>query len=163
MTFVLKAGPVDAAALAPYATVLNSIDGKARVFPEVMERDDVPGAHAFTILCPKPVEGSVRVAALERHPHSTQSFVPIKAGRWLILVAPKRIDGAPDMDKALALVAGPEDAICIGRDVWHAGLTVLDQPAQFGMIMWKAEDADDGVLWELDEAVEVQIVTEALE
>lgn len=157
MTLVLKARPVDAAALAPYATVLSVVDGKARAFPEVMEKDDVAGAHAFTILCPKPVDGVVRVAALERHPHSTQSFVPIKAGRWLILVAPKTVDGAPDMDGALAFVAGPEDAICIGRDVWHAGLTVLDQPAQFGMIMWKADAAEDGVLWQLDQVVEVEI------
>ena len=157
MTFVLKARPVDAAALAPYATVLDAADGKARAFPEVMEKGDVPGAHAFTILCPKPVEGPVRVAALERHPHSTQSFVPIKAGRWLVLVAPKTASGEQDLGGALAFVAGPEDAICIGQDVWHAGLTVFDRPAQFGMIMWKAESAEDGVLWQLAEAVEVEI------
>jgi ureidoglycolate lyase len=157
MTFVLKARPVDAAALAPYATVLNSADGKAQAFLEVMEKGDVPGAHAFTILCPKPVDGSVRIAALERHPHSTQSFLPIKAGRWLVLVAPKAASGEPDLAGALAFVAGPEDAICIGRDVWHAGLTVFDQPAQFGMIMWKAESAEDGVLWQLGEAVEVAL------
>ena len=157
MSLVLKAKPVDAAALAPYATVLNAADGKARAFPEVMEKGDVPGAHAFTILCPKPVDGTVHIAALERHPHSAQSFVPIKAGRWLILVAPTKAGGEPDMAGALAFVAGPEDAICIGQDVWHAGLTVLDQPAQFGMIMWKAESAEDGVLWQLNEAVEVEI------
>ncbi|MCR6636571.1 ureidoglycolate lyase [Devosia sp.] len=157
MTLVLKARPVDAAALAPYATVLHAADGKARAFPEVMEKGDVPGAHAFTILCPKPVEGAVRVAALERHPHSTQSFVPIKAGRWLVLVVPKTASGEPDLGGALAFVAGPEDAICIGQDVWHAGLTVFDQAAQFGMIMWKAESAEDGVLWQLAEAVEVEI------
>jgi|SRR5215217_934683 len=157
MSLVLKARPVDTAALAPYATVLHAPDGQARVFPEVMDKGDVPGAYAFTILCPKPVDGAVHIAALERHPHSTQSFVPIKAGRWLILVAPKRANGEPDMGGALAFVAGPEDAICIGQDVWHAGLTVLDQPAQFGMIMWKAESGDDGVLWQLDEAVAVEI------
>lgn len=157
MTLVLKARPVDAAALAPYAIVLHAADGKARAFAEVMEKGDVPGAHAFTILCPKRVDGVLRVAALERHPHSTQSFVPIKAGRWLILVAPKTGSGEPDMDRALAFIAGSEDAICIGQDVWHAGLTVLDQPAQFGMIMWKAENGEDGVLWQLDEAVEVEI------
>lgn len=157
MTLVLKARPVDAAALAPYATVLSVADGRARTFPEVLEKGDVAGAHAFTILCPKPLDGPVRVAALERHPHSTQSFVPIRAGRWLILVAPTKAGGEPDMDKALAFVAGPEDAICIGKDVWHAGLTVLDGPAQFGMIMWKAENGEDGVLYPLAEPVDVDI------
>lgn len=157
MSFSLKARPVDAAALAPYATVLDAADGKARAFPEVMAKGEVPGAHAFTILCPKPVEGLVRITALERHPHSTQSFVPLKAGRWLILVAPKNEKGEPDMAEALAFVAGPEDAICIGQDVWHAGLTVFDQPAQFGMIMWKADSAEDGVLWHLAEPVAVDV------
>ncbi|PXA96267.1 hypothetical protein DMC47_18155 [Nostoc sp. 3335mG] len=155
MSLILNARPLDAAALAPYASVLGSIDSKARMVPDVMEKGDVPGAHAFTILCPQPVSGPVRIPALERHPHSTQSFLPIVAGRWLVLVAPTAAGGEPDLNGAMAFVAGPEDAICIGRNVWHAGLTVLDRPAQFGMIMWKAESAEDGVLHELVEPVTV--------
>ena len=157
MRLSLKARPLDAAALAPYASIISAPDGKARVVPEVLAKGDVPGVHDFTILCPRPIEGEVRITALERHPHSTQSFLPIVSGRWLILVAPKMADGGPDLDKALAFVAGPQDAICIGRDVWHAGLTVLDQPAQFGMIMWKAQSGEDGVLHQLDEAIGVEI------
>lgn len=157
MRLSLKARPLDAAALAPYASIISAPDGKARVVLEVLAKGDVPGVHDFTILCPRPIKGEVRITALERHPHSTQSFLPIVSGRWLILVAPKMADGAPDLDKALAFVAGPQDAICIGRDVWHAGLTVLDQPAQFGMIMWKAQSGEDGVLHQLDEAIEVEI------
>ena len=157
MSFPLKARPLDAALLAPYATVLDAPGGKARAVPEVMAIADVPGAHAFTILCPAPVAGPISIAALERHPHSTQSFLPLAAGRWLILVAPTSASGEPDLGGALAFIAGPEDAICIGQDVWHAGLTVLDQPAQFGMIMWKAEDADDGVLHQLATPLVVEV------
>ena len=153
----LKARPLDAALLAPYATVLVAPDGKARAIPEVMAIGDAPGAHAFTILCPAPVTGPINIAALERHPHSAQSFVPLVAGRWLILVAPTTATGEPDLGAALAFIAGPEDAICIGRDVWHAGLTVLDRPAQFGMIMWKAESAEDGILHQLAEPLTVEI------
>lgn len=157
MTLTLKAQPLDAAALAPYAIVLRSPDGKAQAVPEVLAKGDVPGAHAFTILCPNPVAAPASVAALERHPHSTQSFLPITAGRWLILVAPKTASGAPDLAGALAFIAGPEDAICMGQDVWHAGLTVFDKPAQFGMVMWKAENGEDGVLFQLPEAVTVEV------
>lgn len=157
MRISLKARSLDAAALAPYASIIHAPDGVARVVPDVLAAGDVPGAHDFTILCPRPAEAPLRITALERHPHSTQSFLPIISGRWLILVAPKMADGTPDLDKALAFVAGPQDAICIGRDVWHAGLTVLDQPAQFGMIMWKAESGEDGVLHQLEEAVAVEI------
>ena len=157
MSFSLKARPIDAVLLAPYATVLGAPDGKARAIPEVMAIGDVPGAHAFTILCPAPVAGPISVAALERHPHSTQSFLPLAAGRWLILVAPTTATGEPDLGGALAFLAGPEDAICIGRNVWHAGLTVLDQPASFAMIMWKAENAEDGILHQLAEPLTVEI------
>lgn len=157
MSITLKAQPLTAAAIAPYVTLLGSDDGKARAIPEVMEKGDVSGAHAFTVLCPQPVTGAISVAALERHPHSTQSFVPLKAGRWLVLVAPTAADGSPDLSGAKAFLAGPEDAICIGQDVWHAGLTVLDQPAQFGMIMWKAESEEDGILFQLDAPISVEV------
>lgn len=157
MSLTLKAGPLDAAALAPYVTLLGSNDGKARVVAEVMEKGDVPGAHAFTVLCPQPVVGPIAIGALERHPHSSQSFVPLDGGRWIVLVAPKDEAGAPELTGAMAFVAGPGDAICIARDVWHAGLTVLDRPAQFGMIMWKADAAEDGVVHHLKDAIQVEI------
>jgi ureidoglycolate lyase len=139
-------------------TIPSAPDRKAIVVAPVLEVGDVPGHHAFTILCPNPVaDDAVSITALERHAHSTQSFLPIKAGRWPVLVAPTAADGTPDMLGARAFVAGPEDAICIGRNVWHAGLTVLDQPAEFGMLMWKADAGDDGVLHPLQVPVTIML------
>jgi len=99
----------------------------------------------------------VTIAALERHPHSTQSFVPIKVGRWIVLAAPTLADGSPDIANMRAVVAGPEDAICIGRNVWHAGLTVLDRPAEVGMMMWKADAGGDGILYELKTPITLSV------
>jgi ureidoglycolate lyase len=145
-------------ALAPYVTVLRAKDGKFTEFPAVLEPGDVPGHHAFAILCPQPAAGStVTIAALERHPHSTQSFVPIRVGRWIVLAAPTLPDGNPDVANIRAVVAGPEDAICIGRDVWHAGLTVLDRPAEIAMMMWKADAGDDGILYELKTPITLSV------
>lgn len=133
--------------LAPLATLLKARDGKYTDLPEVVEVGDVPGGHGFAILCPQPVGGpNVTIATLERHPHSTQSFIPIRAGRWLVVLAPTLDDGLPDMTNVEAYLAGPEDAICIHRNVWHAGLTVLDGPAEFGMVMWRADAGDDGIV-----------------
>jgi ureidoglycolate lyase len=144
--------------LAPYVTVLRAKDGKFTEFPAVLEPGDVPGHHAFAILCPQPVAGStVTIAALERHPYSTQSFVPIRVGRWIVLAAPTLPDGNPDVANIRAVVAGPEDAICIGRDVWHAGLTVLDRPAEIAMMMWKADAGDDGILYELKTPITLSV------
>ena len=119
---------------------------------------DTPGHHGFAILCPQPVAGpAVTIAALERHPHSTQSFVPIRAGRWLVVLAPTLADGLPDMANVRSFMAGPEDAICIQRNVWHAGLTVLDGPAEFGMMMWRADAGDDGILHQLASPLTLKI------
>jgi len=151
----LTARPLDAAALAPFATVLDGAHGAT--FPAVLEPGNVPGAAAFTLLCLQPGSSPATLTMLERHPHSTQSFLPIQSGRWLVLVAPTAPDGSPDMAAALAFVAGPEDAICIHRDVWHAGLTVFDRPARFGMIMWKAAQDEDGVVYTLADPAIVTI------
>ncbi|WP_374622130.1 ureidoglycolate lyase [Devosia sp.] len=150
--------PLTAEALAPFATLLKAKDGKFTDFPEVLEKGDTPGRHAFAILCPRPASGpTVSIGGLERHPHSTQSFVPLTAGRWIVLVAPTLPDGSPDVANARAFVAGPEDAICIGRNVWHAGLTVLDRPAEFGMMMWRADAGDDGIVHELATPITLSI------
>jgi len=143
---------INAEALAPFATLLKPRDGKPSEMPAVLEIGDVPGRHAFTLLCPQPAPaGSISIRVLERHPHSVQTFVPLVLSRWVVCVAPTLPDGAPDMAGLRAFVAGPEDAICIGRNVWHAPLTVLDRPAEVGMIMWKADAGDDGIVVELPE------------
>lgn len=144
--------PITPEVIAPFATLLRAKDGSATEVSEVLETGDVPGRHAFTILCPQPVAGgTINIAALERHPHSSQTFVPLKVGRWVVVVAPTLSDGSPDVAKARASIAGPEDAVCIARNVWHAGLTVLDRPGEIGMIMWRADAGDDGVLYQLDQ------------
>jgi ureidoglycolate lyase len=149
---------LSAETLAPYATILRARDGKFTDFPQVLETGDTPGRHAFAILCPQPVApGKVSISSLERHPHSTQSFVPLRAGRWLVVVAPALPDGSPDAANAKAFVAGPEDAICIGRNVWHAGLTVLDRPAEFGMMMWRADAGDDGIVADLPKPIVLDV------
>ena len=138
------------ASIEPLATRLAARDGKYTDFPDVLAVGDTPGKHGFAILCPQPVSGpTVTITALERHPHSTQSFVPIRVARWVVVLAPTLADSSPDMANVRAYLAGPEDAICIGRNVWHAGLTVLDGAAEFAMMMWRASAGDDGIVHNL--------------
>lgn len=140
----IAARPLDAAALAPFTVVLDGPHGT--VVPDVLEPGAVPGAPALSLLAPAPSAEPPVITFLERHPHSTQTFLPLRVGRWLVVVAPTAADGLPDLTGLMAFHAGPEDAVCIGRNVWHAGLTVLDRPARFAMIMWKSESGEDGVL-----------------
>jgi ureidoglycolate lyase len=150
--------PLTADAIAPFATLLKAKDGKYTDIPAVLEVGDTPGHHGFAILCPQPAPaGKVSIASLERHPHSTQSFVPIKVGRWIVVLAPTLPDGSPDTANVRAFVAGPTDAICIHRNVWHAGLTVLDSPAEVAMMMWRADAGDDGIVAELAKPIVLEL------
>jgi ureidoglycolate lyase len=146
--------PLTADAIAPFATLVAAEGGKFTRIPAVLEPGDTPGRHALAVLCPQPVApGRVSIASLERHPHSTQTFIPLKVGRWIVVLAPSLPDGSPDAAGARAFLAGPEDAICIHRNVWHAGLTVLDRPAEMAMMMWNADAGDDGVVAELAQPI----------
>lgn len=146
--------PLTADAIAPFATLVKAEGGKFTRIPSVLEPGDTPGRHAFAVLCPQPVAaGRVSITSLERHPHSTQTFIPLKVGRWIVVLAPTLPDGSPDAAGARAFLAGPEDAICIHRNVWHAGLTVLDRPAEMAMMMWNADAGDDGIVAELPQPI----------
>lgn len=146
-----RISPLTPEVFAPFGTVLGARgEAPATTYPEVLEHADVPGAFTFAVLQRPPVAlATLRVAQLERHPYSAQSFLPIVAGRWLVLVTSSLSDGTPDQQNAHGFLPGPDQAICIARDVWHAGLTVFDRPAQIGMLMWKAESGGDGIVHDL--------------
>ncbi|MFD1944604.1 ureidoglycolate lyase [Paradevosia shaoguanensis] len=154
----MKLQPLTPGAAEPFAYAIRAVDGKMTEVPMVNEIGDVPGRHVFTVLAPKPVPAdAISITFLERHPHSTQSFLPLRVGRWLVVVAPTLPSGDPDLANVRAFVAGPEDAICIARNAWHAGLTVLDQPAEFGMQMWRSDAGDDGVVFTLDQPLTLSL------
>ena len=155
MMMELAARPLDAAALAPFARVLDGPHGS--VVPAVLEPGTLPGAPALTLLHPAASTEPPVITFLERHPHSTQTFLPLGVGRWLVAVAPTGADGLPDLAGLMAFHAGPEDVICIARDVWHAPLTVLDRPARFAMIMWKTDAGTDGVLHTLPDPLRISL------
>jgi ureidoglycolate lyase len=75
---------------------------------------------------------------IERHRSSSQSFVPMEAGRWLAIVAPHAMEGGgPDMARARAFLARPDQGITYGPDVWHHPFTVLDREARFAVLIWR--------------------------
>jgi ureidoglycolate lyase len=92
---------------------------------------------------------------MERHEFSSQSFVPIEVGRWLVLVAPHAAGGGPDMCKARAFLAGPRQGITYGANVWHHPLAILDRPAEFAVYMWLDDGKGDEEFFTLPEPVTI--------
>ncbi len=74
---------------------------------------------------------------MERHVFSSQSFIPLGPARFLVLVAPHSPLGGPDMARAEAFLAAPGQGVTYAANIWHYGMTVLDAPARFAVLMWR--------------------------
>jgi len=128
---------------ASFGTILRSVPGRRIAYPETTEPGDKPGKAVFSIATHQPVETHGSLMLLERHPYSNQSFLPLDSGRWMVAVAPATAEGLPDLERLVAFVAGPADAVCIHKGVWHAPMTVFDRPADMAMLMWRTHAGDD--------------------
>jgi ureidoglycolate lyase len=84
----------------------------------------------------------LRIPRLERHPLSSQLFVPMTASRYLVVTVPSDIKGDPVPAEAAAFVATGSQAINYQPGVWHCPLVALDQPADFAMSMGRAINPD---------------------
>jgi ureidoglycolate lyase len=77
------------------------------------------------------------VRLLERHPCSTQTFLPMVCRRFLVVVAPTAADGSPDLAGLRAFVCGPGQGVTYGAGVWHHPIIALDEDADFAMLAWE--------------------------
>lgn len=84
---------------------------------------------------------------MERHEFSSQTFIPVEVGRWLIVVAPHAAPqggkAGPDMAAARAFIADGRQGVTYRANTWHHGLTTLDRPGSFAVFMWKAGTEDE--------------------
>jgi ureidoglycolate lyase len=102
-----------------------------------------------------PVTLPFRITMLERHPHSTQAFLPLAVSRWLLCVALEGPGGIPELGSLHAFIAGPGMGVNFRRGLWHHPMLVLDQPARFAMLAWEDGSPDDAEEWNLPQALEV--------
>lgn len=80
---------------------------------------------------------------VERHPHAAQVFLPFDVSRYVVTVMAADAAGAPDPASVLAFLLPPTLGVVYRAGVWHAGMTVLDREASFGVTMWRGAADDD--------------------
>jgi ureidoglycolate lyase len=85
------------------------------------------------------------VRLLERHPCSTQAFLPMVCTRFLVIVAPAGPGGAPDVSGLRAFVCGPGQGISYRVGIWHHPIVALDAPAELAMLAWEDGGPEDCV------------------
>jgi ureidoglycolate lyase len=130
--------PLSAERFAPFGEVLQIPHAAGRSYFDRALANLRPSARPSLSLSRKEQVSSLPLAAtqMERHEFSSQSFVPIDVGRWLVVVAPHAERGGPDMAAARAFLAGPDQGVTYGANVWHHPLTILERVASFAVFMW---------------------------
>jgi ureidoglycolate lyase len=86
---------------------------------------------------------------LEKHPRSTQLFVPMCATRFLVIVALG--SDRPDIATLKAFEARGPQGISYRPGVWHHPMIALDAPTDFACFVHEDGTADDCVVVELGE------------
>lgn len=133
----LAAKPISAEAFAPYGQLIAAPPDPGRM----SYADGLADAGRAPVLSTTHVSASttpIVVEVLERHPHSSQTFLPLDSDRWLVVVS-----SGPDSSGIEAFVVGPDVGVTIGRGVWHHRLTAIDAPGRFAVLMWKDGVTDD--------------------
>jgi ureidoglycolate lyase len=125
--------PLTAQAFAPFGEVLELTQGATRDINagtsarhdlpshlELTRHGGLPALATFRVQA-QPLEGPWRM--LERHLWGSQTFVPLQAGRWVVLVA--RGHTAPDPGTLEAFAATPQQGVTLHAGTWHHPLIAL--------------------------------------
>jgi ureidoglycolate lyase len=131
--------PLTKDAFAPFGDVIDVPDVAGRTYYEEALGNLRPTAHASLSVSLKPetTDRPLRAELLERHEFSSQTFMPLDVGRWLIVVAPHAKVGGPDLAGVKAFIANGRQGVTYRPNTWHHGLTVLDRPGCFAIFMWR--------------------------
>lgn len=158
----LVAAPLTASAYAPFGDVVSATRDDVASKPAnqgtAARRDhlvdlanDRPHArlNVASFRCAPHTAWPKHLGLLERHPHSTQLFVPMNATRYLVVVA---LGGdAPDLSTARAFVASSLQGVSYRPGVWHHPMIALDAPTDFTCFVWEDGSAGDCDVRPLDE------------
>ena len=94
---------------------------------------------------------------MEHHPATSQTFMPLDASRYLVVVAGRLLDGVPDPSSLRAFWSPGSQGVTYRAGVWHHGMVVLDRPAHFAVLMWRRRDGVDDVFADLPAPVELRL------
>lgn len=157
---VLKAVPITREAFAPYGLLVacpgsgesrDVNEGTAERWDDQAPCDNARPSARLNVATfqarPRPLP--FEIVTVERHPFSTQIFLPLHASRYVVVVA----DGASLAPENFhAFVVAGDVGIAYAPNVWHHSLIVLDSPASFACFVWEDGSPDDCHVIELDVA-----------
>ncbi|KKW67187.1 hypothetical protein AAV94_11735 [Lampropedia cohaerens] len=148
----LRVEPLTCEAFAPFGAVLQLPQSPGRVYyNDALANLRAHAGPSLSLARYAPSAGlPMQIHQMERHPYSSQTFIPIQVARYLVLVAPHGASGRPDMAQARAFLVHGQQGVTYFADTWHHGMTVFDDAATFAICMWQAGDAGDETFADID-------------
>ncbi|MSO53868.1 MAG: ureidoglycolate lyase [Rhodospirillales bacterium] len=151
----LTVEPLTAQAFAPFGEVIEipetgGIDanaGTAVRFDDFTKLElDRDGGHAvLSVFRVTPARLPFACRSLERHPLSTQAFMPLSERRFLVIVAPAGGD-APDPAQIRAFLTNGRQGVNYRRAVWHHPVLALDTATDFVVLGRSVDERDCDVV-----------------
>ena len=135
----LRLAPLTAATFASYGDVIETAGhdhypinaGMAERYSDLAKVDvGAEGGRPLISLCQaKPVRLPLRLRLMERHPLSSQAFIPLSTGPFLVVVAPA--GPAPRSEDIRAFISNGRQGVNYRAGTWHHPLLALDQATDF--------------------------------
>ncbi len=100
------------------------------------------------------------VPFLERHPLSTQTFIPMNEGRFVIVVAKITSDNSVDLDTLRSFITNGSQGIQYDSHTWHMPFSALDTEKQFAVIDRHPNEKDNkniNILFDLLDNITINI------
>lgn len=142
---------------APFGIVVQAPTEPKRVhFSDALRNLRVDAQAVLTASRSLPQPLPLIAQVMERHRYSSQTFLPLDVGRYLVVVAPNA-GHVPDMQRAQAFIVNGDTGISYAADTWHHPLLVLDRPACFAVLMWRNGTSDDLETVTLAEPIALQV------
>ena len=165
---ILHAHPISAEAFAPFGQLLTSRSGlETPVNENRAVRVDTGAALLHSTKATQPSLAIYRISAsqwpvqvtmLERHRHSSQLFLPMSGQTFLIVVALSTSRDEPDLTTLTAFTGSNGQGILYAPAIWHHPLVSVDEPGEFGMLMWEMHSAEDCEVHRLAEPISIEPV-----
>lgn len=159
----LKPQPLTRGAFAPFGEVIELEgarhytinDGYAERYHDLAQLDvtETGGRPLLNIFRAKPRELPLRIRMVERHPLSSQAFLPLAPTPFLVVVAPP--GQAPAPGDLSAFVTRGQQGVNYARGTWHHPLIAVGRPGDFLVVdRGGAEENCDEIFFD---AVEIML------
>jgi ureidoglycolate lyase len=164
----LIAEPISRQAYAPYGNVIAAsaeLPNRPANFGRAQRFDFLAQVHNLRstdtplnlciFRCSPYTQPVLNVDVLEKHPHSTQVFLPMHDGRFITIVA----TGAetPDLNTLRAFIVEAPAGISYKPGTWHYPMTALDKQLDLACVIFEDGGKEDCIIAQLPETLAVQI------